>query len=112
MITYTRTVKPTETKTCSTCPNFNDFHESNGRGWCELFNQQARTFHIKTNDCVLNSPTTEDNLATFSSASLRGLNPFPTKAIELDRDGYPMGRESVENAYDDPNFVTSPDEPF
>ena len=23
-----------EVKTCSTCPHFNDFHEENGRGWC------------------------------------------------------------------------------
>jgi hypothetical protein len=46
-------VKPSESKTCSTCPHFHNYKESNGRGWCDLFNHQARQQHEQTNDCVL-----------------------------------------------------------
>ena len=38
---------------CSQCPHFNDYQESNGRGWCGLFEQAARTHHQRTNDCDL-----------------------------------------------------------
>ena len=86
--------------TCSTCPNFKDFQEPNGRGWCQLFDQQARTHHIQSLDCVLNLNTSE-----FTEA-------FPSEVIELDRDGYPMGEQTPENAYFNPNFVTYPNEPF
>jgi len=111
MMPQTTSVKPT---TCSTCPNFKDFQEPNERGWCLLFDQQARKHHQQTNDCILSSdiPIThklEDNLAFFPNINL---DPFPSEVIELDRDGYPMGDETVENAYFDPNFVTSPDDPF
>ena len=93
-------VKPTEVKTCSTCPHFNNFHEPNGRGWCNLFDQPARTHHIQSLDCVLNLNTSE-----FTEA-------FPTQVIELDREGYPMDNETVENAYFSNDFVTYPNEPF
>ncbi|NJK58824.1 MAG: hypothetical protein HC939_24020 [Pleurocapsa sp. SU_5_0] len=62
-------VKPT---TCSNCPNFNNFHEPNGRGWCNLFDQQARKHHLKTNDCIL-------------SSLANSLEAFPSEVIELDR---------------------------
>jgi hypothetical protein len=43
------------TKTCTQCSHFNDFHEPNGRGWCELFDHQARANHQQTNDCITTS---------------------------------------------------------
>jgi hypothetical protein len=39
--------------TCSQCSHFNDYQEAAGRGWCNLFNQFARTHHQRTNDCDL-----------------------------------------------------------
>ena len=74
-MTQATATKPAEDKTCSTCPNFNNFQESNGRGWCELFDQQVRVHHPKTHDCVLNTSP------EFTEA-------FPTEVIELDRDGF------------------------
>ena len=103
-MTQATATKPAENQTCTTCPNFNDFQEPNGRGWCELINRQARTFHIKTHDCVLN--TSPEFTEAFPTEA------FPTEVIELDRDGYPMGEQTVENAYFNPNFVTYPNEPF
>ncbi|WP_019503226.1 hypothetical protein [Pleurocapsa sp. PCC 7319] len=51
-------VKPvSKTKTCSQCPHFNDYSEPNRRGWCELFGQQARKHHQRTNDCDLFADT-------------------------------------------------------
>ncbi|HHP7231640.1 MAG TPA: hypothetical protein ACFCUY_12380 [Xenococcaceae cyanobacterium] len=43
------------TTTCDECPNFQDFHEPNGRGWCNLFDRSARQHHPRTHDCDLNS---------------------------------------------------------
>ena len=43
--------------TCSTCSNFQDYHDANGRGWCNQFNHQARTHHLKTNNCIISSQT-------------------------------------------------------
>ena len=82
--------------TCLTSPHFNNYNEPNGRDWCNQFNHPAKTYHIKTNDCVVSTRRVED---------------LTTKVIELDRDGYPM--EEVEpTGYFSPNFTTSPDEPF
>ncbi|MBW4533211.1 MAG: hypothetical protein KME09_04675, partial [Pleurocapsa minor HA4230-MV1] len=39
--------------TCAQCPHFNDYQETNGRGWCGLFEQAAKTHHRRTNDCDL-----------------------------------------------------------
>jgi len=85
-MTYATALKPTEAQTCATYPNFNNFQESNGRGWCELFDQQVRAHHPKTHDCVLNTSP------EFTEA-------FPSQVIELDSEGYPMGEQTVENAY-------------
>jgi hypothetical protein len=41
--------------TCSQCPHFNDYQESNERGWCNLFAVAARKHHLRTNDCDLHS---------------------------------------------------------
>jgi len=62
----TTVVEPT---TCSTCPNFKNFHEPNGRGWCQLFDQKAREHHQQTNDCILSSDTSsEKELITIEFA--------------------------------------------
>ena len=82
--------------TCSTCSHFNDYNEPNGKGWCHQFNQPARTYHIKTNDCVVSTQKEEA---------------FLTEVIELDRDGYPIA-ETAATGYFSPSFTTSPDEPF
>ena len=37
--------------TCATCSKFQDFNESKGRGWCTLFDHQARKHHTLTSDC-------------------------------------------------------------
>jgi hypothetical protein len=39
--------------TCSQCSHFNNYQEAAGRGWCNLFNQFAKTHHQRTNDCDL-----------------------------------------------------------
>lgn len=46
--------------TCSTCFHFNNYNEANGKGWCNQFNQPARTHHKKTNDCFYFSQTIEE----------------------------------------------------
>lgn len=52
------TVK-TDTQTCNTCPYFENYHERNGRGWCHLFNHQAREHHALINDCRQNAEQLE-----------------------------------------------------
>ena len=81
-----------EVKTCSTCPHFNDFHEENGRGWCNQFNHQAREYHEETNDCLISSEPVishdlEDNLDLFPGIDFDELEAFPTEEIkdELDK---------------------------
>ena len=106
MMTQATAIKPAAAeKTCATCPNFNNFQEPTGRGWCNLFDHQARTHHIQTNDCVL-------NLATAREQQKQAEAIFSTEIIWVDDEGYPMGEDTPENAYDDPNFVTYPNEPF
>ena len=40
--------------TCASCPQFNDYNEPRGRGWCRLFNRLAFSHHPFTLDCQLN----------------------------------------------------------
>ena len=40
-----------ERQTCASCPYFQDFSESNGRGWCATFDQMARLDHERTGAC-------------------------------------------------------------
>ncbi|HEY9766960.1 MAG TPA: hypothetical protein V6C71_00450 [Coleofasciculaceae cyanobacterium] len=80
-------VKPTPpVKTCSTCPHFNNFYEVNGRGWCKLFDRQAREHHEITNDCIISSDLAvshelENNLDIFPDINLEELEAFPTEEI-------------------------------
>ena len=54
MMTHQLIAQPaSKTETCSQCPHFNDFDDAVGRGWCRLFEQQARKHHQRTNDCNL-----------------------------------------------------------
>ncbi|MBW4532525.1 MAG: hypothetical protein KME09_01165 [Pleurocapsa minor HA4230-MV1] len=41
--------------TCFQCTHFQDYQESNGRAWCNLFAVAARKHHLRTNDCDLHS---------------------------------------------------------
>ena len=40
-----------QASTCANCPYFQNFGEVSGRGWCDLFDQMARTHHQSTNTC-------------------------------------------------------------
>jgi len=134
-MTYATALKPTEAKTCATCPNFNNHLYSKPKGWCEQFNLPARSYHEQSNDCISNTQTAtsdaeqylNDLFAQYSPKELEALREeaFPTEVIELDSEGYPMGEQTVENAYFNPNFeqtvenayfnpnfVTSTNEPF
>ena len=76
-----------ERTTCSVCPHFNNFHEPNGRGWCEQFNHQVREHHQTTNDCIIASDLLfshelENNLALFPNVDFEKLEAFPTEEIE------------------------------
>lgn len=77
--------------TCSTCPNFNDYRDPDGRGWCQLFNHPARQYHKQTNDCLVSgepviSHELEDNLDIFPHLNFDGLDAFPNKEIEDELD--------------------------
>jgi hypothetical protein len=60
-----------QVNTCSQCPHFNNYQDANGRGWCNLFNQAARTHHQRTNDCDL-----------FADSDPLDTPPQPSFAIE------------------------------
>jgi len=114
------TLKPKEAKTCSTCEHFKDYKETNGRALCLHLDQIVYAHHPKTIDCPPSETTTtkpevnSDIFANYSPEEQEALREqaFPTEVIELDRDGYPMGEQTVENAYFNPNFVVSPNAPF
>ena len=40
-----------ERPTCASCPYFQYFGESKGRGWCASFDQMARSYHERTGAC-------------------------------------------------------------
>ena len=79
-MTQATAAKPAvEVKTCSTCPYFDNFHEPNGRGWCQLFDHFSREHHEVTNDCIVSSDLAvsvelEDNLDIFSDIDLEELD--------------------------------------
>jgi hypothetical protein len=56
MMTQHTTVQLTfQNHTCSQCTYFQNYQEPNGRGWCHLFEQAAKTYHQRTNDCDLHA---------------------------------------------------------
>ena len=46
--------------TCSTCQYFNDYHDAYSKGWCELFDRNTKSHHLKTDDCFYSSQTIEE----------------------------------------------------
>jgi hypothetical protein len=54
-MTYIAEKTTVPTSTCSQCTYFQNYQEPNGRGWCHLFEQSARTYHQRTNDCDLHA---------------------------------------------------------
>ena len=80
-----------EAQTCSTCPHFNDFHETNHRGWCNQFDHHVRGHHQATNDCLISSEPIashqlEDNLALFPDVHFQESDAFPTEEPEDESD--------------------------
>ncbi len=49
----TQTLEQPILENCATCPYFQDFNETNGRGLCQLFDKMARRHHNRTGDCDL-----------------------------------------------------------
>jgi len=47
----TQTLEQPILANCASCKYFQDFGETNGRGWCQLFDQTARQHHARTGDC-------------------------------------------------------------
>ena len=83
--------------TCADCPQFKDLNESNGRGWCTLFDHQARKHHTLTNDCVqqIESEQLKELLSTYKaftkpiSKVLPGVNVFKqSPELGYERIGY------------------------
>jgi len=103
MITQASTFQPAARDTCLQCPDFNNYLDPYDKGWCNRFDSPAKTYHEKTNNCILN-----DSEVLRKEAE----QAFLSEIVWTDREGYSMGNETVENAYFDPNFVTYPNEPF
>ena len=91
-MTQATAVQPaSQIKTCSVCPHFDNFHEPNGRGWCELFNDYAREHHEETQDCINSSESIishelEDNLDLFPDVNFEKLDAFDTEELEDELD--------------------------
>ncbi|HEY9766878.1 MAG TPA: hypothetical protein V6C71_00010 [Coleofasciculaceae cyanobacterium] len=94
------TTKPVIEQTCSTCPNFNNFYEPNGRGWCELFDHQARAHHEMTNNCVVSSETLIQQREISSVIDTKGERELIT--IEFATNIHP---DETEYSYQHPQFV-------
>lgn len=83
IMTQATAVKPAvEVKTCATCPHFDNFHEKNGRGWCNQFNHFCREHYEITSDCITSSDLVvnhelEDNLDLFPNVDFEELDAFP-----------------------------------
>jgi len=66
----TQTIERSTQSTCSTCPYFQDFGETNGRGFCQLFDKMARRHHFRTGDC-------DQQIETVESAQQPAPSPTP-----------------------------------
>ena len=102
------------TPTCLACLHFDDYKEkigyadspaegsrnapAFGRGWCNCFNHQSRTYHKMTGDCIDNG-----SLVTLEDA-------VATETIELDRDGYPIEADSSNSTFQVGSIVKIIDE--
>jgi hypothetical protein len=75
----TQSTAPTET--CAACPYFDNFHERGGRGWCKLFDLQAREHHEMTNDCRQNAARLEEQEAITEQAEIEAAEQEMSKII-------------------------------
>ncbi len=98
--TKSNQVIPAQQSTCSTCPKFKDYNESNGRGWCTLFDHQARRHHQLTNDCIqqIETEQLQELLSTYKAFLKPVINDFPGRNVYkqspdygYDRIGYVSG---------------------
>ncbi len=98
MMPQTSVIQETQSQsTCEKCPRFNNFNESNGRGWCLAFDRQARKHHNQTNDCVqqIESEQLKELLSSYKaftkpiSKVLPGVNVFKqSPELGYERIGY------------------------
>ena len=94
-----------EERNCANCPFFNEYQESNRRGWCDCFNHYARAHHEMAQECVLNGAL--DNIKADKSESSvsdkleDNLTFFPEVEFdELELDAFPS--EELIDPYDLP----------
>ena len=74
---------PAQKSTCATCPKFNNYNESNGRGWCLAFDRSARKHHQLTSDCqnALESEQLQELLSTHNAFLKPTINGFPGRDV-------------------------------
>ncbi len=84
-MTYTtaKITTPVQQSKCETCPKFKDFNESNGRGWCQVFDRSARQHHTLTSDCQqqLESEQLQELLSTHNAYLKPVINGFPGRDV-------------------------------
>ena len=67
--TTAKITTPAQQSKCETCSKFNNYNESNARGWCNLFDKPARKNHQLTSDCqnALDSEELTEILSTHNA---------------------------------------------
>ena len=93
MMPQTSVIQETQSQsTCETCPKFQDFNESNGRGWCETFDRSARQHHTLTSDCqqAIESEQLQELLDQYQAYLKPVINGFPGRDVykQLPQLGY------------------------
>ncbi len=93
MMPQTSVIQETQSQsTCETCPKFQDFNESNGRGWCQAFDRAARKHHTLTSDCQqqLESEQLQKLLDHYQAYLKPVINGFPGRDVykQLPQLGY------------------------
>ncbi len=84
MMPQTSVIQETQSQsTCETCPKFQDFNESNGRGWCEAFDRSARQHHTLTSDCqqAIESEQLQELLDHYQAYLKPVINGFPGRDV-------------------------------
>ncbi|VEP16323.1 conserved hypothetical protein [Hyella patelloides LEGE 07179] len=67
-MTYT-TQKTTQLPTnCANCPQFHNYRDNRGGGWCNFYDRFAKEHHPFTHDCKLNYLDSEDILRSEHEA--------------------------------------------
>ena len=81
---YTSTLTtPVQESTCEACYKFNNYNESNGRGWCKAFDRAARKDHQLTSDCQqqLELEQLQELLSTHNASLKPVINGFPGRDV-------------------------------